>query len=376
MFTSFYYDDNKANYETSETRQVLQMLFDDEKQANKAYFELQQGKDFYTVANDILGQSKEDTDLGYASSDELLPEISTEVFAIAKGQYTKPVKVGDLWQIMKVEDVKEASKVDYAVASAEIEKILKDERLYDESYKVLVAIEDKLGEGKDLETVAQELNFSVAAVKGFAEDKTSVSTPNELEKVVETPEFMDVAFSYSMGETSQVIETDNGLMVARVDAVNETHPKALEVVREDIVKLWTENEKEAIAQEKLNDIMHDLENGDAISEVGARYGLDVYNSRPITRNETFGKLSYEDVRAMFAEPLNTPRQIQHGQNYVVAVAVEDYENSVELNSEEKDLIKRNVNMSLSKDFAEAILKSYADEYKIRVKYKLMGLTDL
>ena len=57
-------------------------------------------------------------------------------------------------------------------------------------------------------------------------------------------------------------------------------------------------------------------------------------------------------------------------------AVEDYENSVELNSEEKDLIKRNVNMSLSKDFAEAILKSYADEYKIRVKYKLMGLTDL
>ena len=57
-------------------------------------------------------------------------------------------------------------------------------------------------------------------------------------------------------------------------------------------------------------------------------------------------------------------------------AIEDYDNSVELSKEETDLIKRNVLQSVTKDFAGALLKSYADEYKIRVKYKLMGLTDL
>jgi len=40
------------------------------------------------------------------------------------------------------------------------------------------------------------------------------------------------------------------------------------------------------------------------------------------------------------------------------------------------LVKRNAEQQLLSAFADALLKSYADEYKIRVKYKLMGLTDL
>ncbi len=372
----FYYDDNKADYETPETRQVLQMMFDTEKEANKAFFELQNGKDFYDVAQEVAGQTKEDTDLGFATSDELLPEISAEVFVTEKGQYTKPVKVGDVWQIMKVEDIKEGTKADYAVVSDEIEKIIKDDRLYDASYELLTSIEDKLAAGSDLETISQELNLKLYNVKGFAEDKTSSDLPAEIEELSKTDEFVDTAFSYTLNETSQVFETDNGLMAVRIDAVDATHPKPLEEVKDDIVKLWSDNEKTAIAQEKLNDVMHDLENGDDLSEVGARYGLDVYNSRPITRNETFDNVGYEDVRVMFTEPLNTPRQIQIGNDFTVAVAVEDYDNSVELTQEEKDLIKRKSNQSLTKDFADALLKSYADDYKIRVKYKLMGLTDL
>ena len=373
---AFYYEDNKSDYETPETRQVLQMMFEEEQLANKAFFELKQGKDFYDIAQELANQSKEDTDLGFASGDELVAELSEQVFALKKGEFTKPVKVGDMWQIMQVADIKEGSKTDYAQAKAEIEKILKDERLYDESYEVLASIEDKLGAGTDLETIAQEMNVKLAQVTGYAEDKTFTATTGKLDDVVTSVDFVDTAFSYAAGETSQVLETDNGLFALRVDSIKETHPKALETVRSDIVKLWSDNEKTAIAQEKLNDIMHDLENGDDLSDVGPRYGLDVYNSRPITRNETFANLNYADIRAMFADSLNTPRQMQYGEDYVVAVAVQDFDNEVELSMEEKDLVKRNAEQQLLSAFADALLKSYADEYKIRVKYKLMGLTDL
>ncbi len=373
---NFYYQENKSDYETPETRQVLQMMFDDEEKANSAYAELQNGKDFYDVASEFVGQSKEDTDLGFAAQDELLPEIASEVYAIEKGQYTKPVKVGNAWQIMKVEDIKESSKTSFDVAASEIEKILKDERLYDESYEVLGSMEDKLAAGATLETLSQELNIDLKKVLGFAEDKTASSDYQDINDLVLTTEFVDAGFSYALGETSQVIETDKGLFALRVDAVNETHPKPLDKVRDDIVNLWSDNEKSAIAQEKLNDVMHDLENGDDMSSVGERYSLDVYTSRPLTRNETFDKVGYGDIKSMFAESLNTPHQIQVGDDYIVAVAIEDYDNSVELSKEETDLIKRNVLQSVTKDFADALLKSYADEYKIRVKYKLMGLTDL
>lgn len=372
----FYYDDNKSDYETAEKRQVLQIVFDDEKQANKAFFELQQGADFYDVAQNVAGQSKEDINLGYATSDELLPELATEVFSLKKNQYTKPIKVEDLWQIAKVADIQEASKVDYAVASAEIEKILKDERLYDASYEVIASIEDKLAAGTDLETVATELGLNVKKVLGLADDGSMTSEVTDIKDLVKNADFTEASFSYALGETSQVIETDDGLFTIRVDAVNDAHPKAVEDVKNEIIKLWSDNEKTAIAQEKLNDIMHDLENGDNLSDVAPRYGFKVYKSRPITRNETFANISYADVRAMFVEALNTPRQMQYGDNYVVAVAVEDYDNSVTLSAEEKDLVKRKAYQSLVKDFADALLKSYADDYKVRIKYKLIGLTDL
>lgn len=372
----YYYDENSSDYENPEKRQVLQMMFDNQETTSKAYAALQNGKSFYDVASEFANQSKEDTDLGFVSADELLPELSTEVFAINKGEYTAPIKVADLWQIVKVEDIKEGSKTDYATASVEIEKILKDERLYDQSYELLSEIEDKLGAGSSLETVSQEINVPLLKVEGMAEDNTGLNVPEELRELVKEQDFIDAAFSYALGETSQVIETKDGLMVVRIDAVNETHPKALEVVKDDIIKLWSDNERTAIANEKLNDVMHDLENGDNFNDVANRYGLEVYKSRPITRNETFAGVPYDEIREMFTEALNTPRQIQIGNDFVVAIALEDYNNQVEATEEEKNLIKRKAANSLNNDFVNALLKSYSDEYKIRMKYKLMGLTDL
>ena len=122
----------------------------------------------------------------------------------------------------------------------------------------------------------------------------------------------------------------------------------------------------------LNNLMYDLENGDTLSSAAKRYGLKVYRSQPITRNETFGNIGYADIREMFTEPLGTPKQMQQGEDYVVAVAEEDYKNSAPLSESEQILIKQKAYLSLVTDFAEAMLTSYADEYDIRIKYKLLG----
>ena len=164
-------------------------------------------------------------------------------------------------------------------------------------------------------------------------------------------------------------------MVVKVDNVTEAHQQALQDVKPEIEELWATNERTAIAQEKLNDVMHDLENGDKLAQVAKRYGLKLYKSQPITRNETFAGLSYVDVREMFAEPLNTPRQIQQGDNYLIAVADNDYENSAPLSESEQNLVKQKAYMSMAADFGEAMLSSFANEYKIKIKYKLLGFED-
>lgn len=371
---NLYYEAHKADFETPQTRDVLQIIFDDEESAKKAYVSLQKGADFYKTAEDA-GQSKADTDLGYVTEEDLMEEIADPVFELNKGAYTNPIQVGDMWQILKVADIKAATKVPYAEAAAQITKIIKDERLYDESYAQMIKIEDALGAGTDLSEIAKTYNADLLEVDGLAEDGSVKRVPQKIAESVKSPDFIDTAFSYNVGETSQVLETEDGFMVVKVNNITESHPQALQDVKPEIEEMWASNERTAIAQEKLNDVMHDLENGDELAVVAKRYGLKLYKSQPITRNETFAGLSYVDVREMFAEPLNTPRQIQQGDNYLIAVADKDYENSAPLSESEQNLVKQKAYMSLAADFGEALLSSYADEYKIKIKYKLLGFED-
>ena len=367
-----YYETHKNEYEKPETRQVLQMMFADTETADKAFSALQNGGDFYQVAADVAGQSKEDTDLGYVAQDELVYELAEEAFSLSKGEYTKPVQVGDMWQILQVADIKAGEKAAYDKVAADIREILINERLYDESYEILTQAEDALAAGSTLEALAETYTEPLLNIQGVAEDGSVSAVAPEAAFLLQNVDFIDTVFSYNAGEISQVLETDDGLAVVRVDKVAESHPKSIDEVRGEIEELWAVNEKAAIAQEMLNNLMYDLENGDTLSSAAKRYGLKVYRSQPITRNETFGNIGYADIREMFTEPLGTPKQMQQGEDYVVAVAEEDYKNSAPLSESEQILIKQKAYLSLVTDFAEAMLTSYADEYDIRIKYKLLG----
>lgn len=370
-----FYDEHKTDYETPQTRHVLQMMFDNAEDAQAAYQALQNGKEFFDVAAEFAGQSENDTDLGFVAEDELVFELAEPVFGLNNGGFTEPVEDGEIWRIMKVADIKEGSKVAYDQAAAEITQILKEENLYSGFYELTSKIEDKLAAGFSLEDIAAEMNTTLAGVKGLAEDGSLTYVAPQLKPVVQTSDFADTVFSYALGETSQVVETDDGLAVVRIENIVPEHPKAISEVQEEIRQLWLQNEKTAIVQEMVNDVMHDLESDGDISQIGKQYGLDVYRPRPISRNETFAGINYPEIREMFAEPLNTPRQIQQGDKYIIAIADQDYKNSAPLSEQERNMIKFNATMSMLNDMTSAMLASYAADYDIRIKYKLLGLED-
>lgn len=370
-----YYDEHIENYEQKEKRTVLQMMFETESAANAAYIRLGNGDDFYTVAEEDAKQSKADTELGSVTEDELVEEFSEDVFALEQGSYTKPVQVGEVWQIMKVTDITLPSKTDYNVAAEEIRQELLSERLYDEIYDVMNKMEDEIGAGKSLEDIAQDFNTSITKIEGYTDDGTAVNAPEEYAGLLKSPEFTDAAFSYALGEISQTIETDDGLAVIRIDNINESHEKTLETVRPQIEKMWQENEKTAIAREKADDIVNDVENGDDLNSTAHRYDLNVIKSQPVTRNETFANLTYKNVQALFMLPLKEPYQLTVGNNYMVVVADEEYENSAPLSESDKRLVQTKLQNTLAADLQKALLDAYSKNYKIKIRYDLMGLSD-
>ena len=370
-----YYAENIAQFEVPETRNILQMAFDTKEDADKAMAQLNEGKDFYSVAQEVAGQTKEATDLGFVAKDMLIADMAEEMFAAKVGDVLGPVKSDLGWHIMKLTDIKAGSKMDKAKARAKIVEALKKERAYDEAYAVASEIEDKIGGGASLEDIAKEMKSKVMVVKALGEDGQYASAPQGYDKTLKSSEFVDTAFSYNVGEVSQVTETDDGFVVARVDKIAEAHPLPVEAVSGEIEKMWEINERSAIAQEIVNDVMHDLENGDKINEVAQRFGLNVKTTKPLNRGGSFEGLSQSAMIELFQESMGEPKLITQGDEKIIAVTDKIIGKNEKPDEELAFGVERRVKIDLSQDVANALVNSFGEDYDVRVKYRLIGLAD-
>lgn len=370
-----YYQDNIEQFEVPETRKVLQMAFENKEDADKAMTELKGGKDFYTVAENIAQQSKALTELGYVSKDMLIADMADDVFAAKNGEIAGPVKSDMGWHIMKVTDIKAGSKMNKAEAKNKIISALRKEKAYDEAYRVSSKIEDQIGGGATLEDVAKEMNTKIYAVKGLSEDGQSAQAPAQYKNILKSTDFVDTAFSYNIGEASQVIETDDGFSVVRVDAITDAHPIAMEKVAGEIEKMWELNERSAIAQEIVNDVMHDLENGDSIDEVAQRFSLNLKTTKPILRSENFEGLSQPSMIELFQERLGSPKLLTQGDSKIIVVTSKIIGANEKASEAILDGVKRRAKIDLAQDLSNQLVSSFGEDYDVRVKYRLIGLAD-
>lgn len=368
-----YYKEHIEEYEQPEKRHVLQLAFEDEESAEKAEAELA-AKDFMAVASEN-GQSAEDTDFGDVAKSDLSDELADVVFSLAKGQTSKPENINGGWQILKVTDIIPASSTPRAQANAQIKKTIQEERAYDGSYELMTSIEDKLGAGVSLADIAKEYNIELVDVKNLAEDGSSDNKDKQLAEVLKNKDVIDAAFSYNAGEVSQTIEGDDGLIVVEVEKVHESHIQPENEVTAKITKLWQESEKVSITQELVDNINHDLETGDTLSEVAGRYNLPVMKTMPITRGETFADLNFNDMKTLFSANKEEAKVLQHGDDYLIAETNEVYDDSSALSQEDKNFLKQALQAEMAQEMADALLHGYAKDYKVEVNYGRMGIND-
>lgn len=367
-----YYKEHIEDYEQPEKRNVQQMVFNSEQEATTAYDKLRTGVGFAEVAAEA-GQN--DTDLGFVSADDLMEDLSKVAFALNKGEVSAPFELNEEWQILKVADIQPATKVEKSIANAEIEKTLRQERAYDGSYELINAIEDKLGAGENLDDIASAYNTALIEVKNIGEDGSSDTRNADVIELLSNRDIIDAVFSYTEGETSQAIEDDNGIVVVKVEKINEEHILPQELVKDKIKTLWLENEKASILQEKIDNIEHDMDAGDGLNEVAARYGLTVKRSMPLGRDENFADLSAADMVELFTLPKDETKIIKRGDDYVVALSDGIYDDSASLSEQDKNILKQSLYYQGLDEMSEALLKDFARDYKVEVNYNRMGISD-
>lgn len=370
-----YYKEHIDEYEQPEQRAVLQMVFDDETSAQAAAAQLAQGADFMTVAAQT-GQTAEDIDLGFVSRADLSDELAEVVFALNKGHNSDVVAIADGWQILRVTDIKAPQKTDKAKAEAEIVDLLRQDKLYDDSYEQINIIEDRLGAGKSLEEIAQDYNIKLVEVKNLAEDGTAELDHLLLAQILQkNKDVADSAFTYNEGEITQAVEDDNGIILVRVDNIIAEHQLPREEATPRLKQIWLENEKTALTQEKADNVEHDLEQGDNFVDVARRYGLRIAKSMPISRGETIADIKPSEMLKLFTLPQDEATVLPQGDDYLVITTTSIYDGSKSLTDEDKNLLWQTMYEEMNREMSNALLQDFASHYKVEVNQHRMGLGD-
>ncbi|MCX7905224.1 MAG: peptidyl-prolyl cis-trans isomerase [Elusimicrobiales bacterium] len=105
-----YYSSNPEQFKIPAALKLRQIFVLTEKEAQDLIFALEAGADFLKLAslkNSDENLKKSSGDLGYITKGMLVPEIEKEVFSTPKGKYTKPLKTGNGYSIIMVEDIRE-----------------------------------------------------------------------------------------------------------------------------------------------------------------------------------------------------------------------------------------------------------------------------
>ena len=371
-----YYDEHIDQFVTPEKRNILQMVFDKEDDAFAAMQKLNAGQDFYAVAKETAHQDKAATELGWVAKDQLIADMGDRMFEAKKNEIAGPVKSELGWHIMKLVGIQPKSEMSRATADKKIVEELRKEQAYDIAYEKMAKIEDEIGAGKTFAEIAKENNATIYSVKGIDDQGKAKSISKGQEKLLKSTDFVDAVFSYNVDEISQVIEEEDGFVIVNVDAIVDAHPMDINDVKPEIEKMWAENERSAIAQEIVNDVTHDLENGDNISEVAARFKLKLNTTKPLKRNENFANLNGLQMKEMFQEPLNSAKVYALDNITIIAVADKVVDANKKLSKDEANALLMKTSAEISQEAANQLVDAYGANYEVKVDYKEAGLGDI
>lgn len=141
-----FYEQNKNQFVIPKSYKLRQIFVNTEQEANDIYLALKAGADFEKLAelksaDDRLKKAK--GDIGYITKGMLNPEIEKEVFSLKPGEYTKPIKTGPGYSIIKVDEIREEKKLSFDEVKDKLKAELKNRILFDNRQRIIEQLKKK-----------------------------------------------------------------------------------------------------------------------------------------------------------------------------------------------------------------------------------------
>ena len=286
-----------AEFIIPEQRELSQIVFSSQADAQSAADAISGGADFATVSEDATGGPP--ISLGQMTVGDLFPELVDAAFSIAEGATSAPVESPLGWHIIRADAVYEGENPSIDDIRDELTESAAVLIARDEIFGVMDAVEDSLAQGDTLVQAAQAngltLVETVIAADGTAPDGTTV------EGFGHGNEALAAAFATAVGDEPQLREdATGGFFSATVQEVIAPEPRPLEDIRDDLTFAWEDAQIRAAAQAKAQQITDAVAGGLPFADAVADHNIPLAVTEPTTRNgENAGDLPVELVAEAF-----------------------------------------------------------------------------
>jgi len=298
------YKDRIDQFSIPGKRHIRRMSFIDREKAAEAHKKLSKGADFMTVAKEY-GFKKDGTDMGFIDKAELLDaKIADIAFALQKGKFSDPIASSFSTVILQVVDIK-PGKIQKKLSQVkdQIRTYLLNERTSDKLGNLQDTIEDDRAGGKALADIAKDLELDYRtieavdrqgrdpkgkAIKGFPQNQLLLKT----------------IFESDIGVENEPVEVGaSGIFWPEVLGVTPQRLKKLEEVKEKLVKVWKERQKEAQLSKVAADLVSTLRKGEKLEKLARKYKAKVKKSKAFSRSEEHDDIPVAAVNQAFVLPV-------------------------------------------------------------------------
>lgn len=295
------YAERRGEYDVPERRELIQITFPSEGDATAALARLREDTSISVIAGE-LGLDEEDFKLGKVTPDELLsPVLADAAFAADAGAWSEPVRGPLGWAIFRTDAIDEGKLSTFEGVRDELLASLNLELAREQIYDTQNAIEDARAGGEALDAISdrfgiQVRHFSGVTSRGQTRDGAAVELPD-------LPGLLGAVFDNMEGDQIPPLDTGKeGYYWVEINAVTPATRKPLDEVRDEIVKVWNDQQRAAALEDIAQKLADRGNTGESFDKIAGELNRSVLTMPGIQRYAQSDTFSRTAVTRMFAAP--------------------------------------------------------------------------
>jgi peptidyl-prolyl cis-trans isomerase D len=269
------YEERLSRYTTPERRDLQQIVFPNQEEADKAAQRIKEGTTFDALVKE-RGLKDTDVNLGLVAKSGIVdPAIADAAFALQDGGTSDPIRGRFGITLVHVNKIEPQQVKPFADIEAELKHDIALDRAKASMTETINKVEDELASGARVDEVATKLNLpyrTIDAIDRSGRDPAG----NPVTGLPDSPDLMSNVFAAAVGAQNDSLQLKSGGYVwYEVAGITPGRDRTFDEVKDKVEARWRQGEIEAKLKAKADEMVKQINGGTKLADLAATDKLQV-----------------------------------------------------------------------------------------------------